>query len=219
MEGDSLQENMRKFVQPIDGTTWLDLTSLNRAAIHSVLRQHELPPEVATYFLLRYRSPKLIHAGPALFLVTFMTIPSSRYLFLARELKICVAPTLVATICGSRTGASSTTNPLLTLSLSPREESSGQFLQQLFEGVLASYEEVVKILTKPESDRVAGATWGRRRIERLAHVLREQQALVDVLLRDGKKVLSDEEQIGFIQVEQRIEHFARTAWKIGRQTP
>ena len=155
----------------------------------------------------------------ALFLVTFLTSPSLRHLFLARELKICVTPELVATICGPRRRGPSTTNPLLTLSLSPRPGSSGRFLQQFFNGALSSYEGVVKTLTKPAADQAAEKTWGRRRIERLVCFLREQQTLVNVLIRDGRKVLSDEELVGFVQVQQGIEQLARAAWEIGRQMP
>jgi len=207
--------------QPLEGIVWLDLTSLDRVALKSVLAQHGLPPEVTTYFLLRYPSSKLIHADTALFLVTFLTIPSQRHLFTAQELKICVTPTLVATIYGSHKGASSVKEQTLTLSLSPRAESSGRFLQRLFEGALSSYEDAVKSLTTPNLDQLSGETRRRRRrrIARLIHFLRDQQTLLNALLREGGKVLAGEEHAVFVQMEQRLARLARTAWEVEQQTP
>src|SRR2546427_11962163 len=79
---------------------WVDLAALNRAAFSTIQERYSLPPEAMTYFLLRYQSAKLIHAGPALFLVTFLAVPSRRHLFTTRELKICITPTVIATVCG-----------------------------------------------------------------------------------------------------------------------
>jgi hypothetical protein len=42
-----------------------------------VQERYGLPPEAITYFLLRHQSAKVIHAGSALFLVTFLAIPVS----------------------------------------------------------------------------------------------------------------------------------------------
>jgi len=79
---------------------WIDLTPLDRVALSAVQERYGLPPEAMTYFLLHYQSAKLIHAGPALFLVTFLAVPSLRYLFITRELKVCVTSTQIVTLCG-----------------------------------------------------------------------------------------------------------------------
>src|SRR5262249_61156433 len=101
---------------------WVDLTSLHRTALSTLQDRYGLPSEVMTYFLLHYQSAKLIHAGPALFLVTFLAVPSSRYLFTTRELKICVTPTVVATLCGPAGGMRTSVMPTQTL---PRPTGGG----------------------------------------------------------------------------------------------
>jgi Mg2+ and Co2+ transporter CorA len=92
-------ESRQLTVQQPDHLVWIDLSDAARLTLDAARERYDLPPEVMTYFLLRYQSAKLIHAGPALFLVTFLAAPSLRHLFTTCELKICVTPTRIVTLC------------------------------------------------------------------------------------------------------------------------
>lgn len=192
---------------------WVDLTSLNRTALSTLQDRYGLPSEVMTYFLLHYQSAKLIHAGPALFLVTFLAVPSSRYLFTTRELKICVTPTVVATLCGlaGRTQPElMQTLPLPSLSGGRR----GQFLCGLLEGTVGSYEAIVRAIAEWRLDDVPRAERPRRRkqVEKLARFLREEQAFLSNVAHEGGKLLAAEESRQIKSIEERVGVLARVAW-------
>jgi Mg2+ and Co2+ transporter CorA len=197
---------------------WVDLTSLNRAALSTVQERHGLPPEAMTYFLLHYQSAKLIHAGPALFLVTFLAVPSSRHLFTTRELKICITPTVIAT----RHGSSGRAQPDLGRTLLLPSLSGGrigQFLCGLLEGTVGSYEAIVKAVVVRRRDEVPKEErprW-RKRIEKLVHFLREEQAFLGNVTREGGKLLATEEGRQIKSIEERVGALARVAWDTLRE--
>jgi Mg2+ and Co2+ transporter CorA len=203
--------------QPKD-PVWIDLTALNRAAFSVVQEQYGLPPEVMTYLWLRYQSTKLIHAGPALFLVTFLAVPSPRHVFTTRELKICVTPTLVVTLCGP----SGRAQPDLARALPLPKLSGGkigQLLCGLLEGVTGSYEAIVKTVTERRLDEVtSGDThrW-RRRIEKLVHFLRDEQILLGNIAREGSKLFTAEESRFLSRLGERVGVLARVTWDFTRQ--
>jgi Mg2+ and Co2+ transporter CorA len=192
---------------------WVDLTSLNRAALSTLRERYGLPPEVMTYFLLHYQSAKLIHAGPALFLVTFLAVPSARYLFTTRELKICVTPTAVATLCGP----AGRTQPDLVQTLPLPSLSGGrigQVLCGLLEGTVGSYEAIVRVVEEWHRDKVPRDERQRRRkqVEKLVRFLREEQAFLGNVTREGGKLLAPEESRQIKSIEERVEVLARVTW-------
>ena len=197
---------------------WIDLTALDHAARTMLQEQHGLSPEVMTYFLLRYQSAKLIHAGPALFLVTFLAAPSTRYLFTTRELKICVTPTLVVTLCGASGKAQSDLRRTLPLP-NCTEEKVGQLLWGLLAGVVGSYDALVKTVKEQSCEAMSGEEqqqW-RRRVTKLVHCLRDEQALLSNVARKGGKVFTPEESLRFRQLEERVGVLARVVWDISRE--
>lgn len=192
---------------------WIDLTPLNRMALSTIRERYGLPSEAMTYFLLHYQSTKLIHAGPALFLVTFLAVPSVRHLFTTRELKICVSSTVVATKCG----AAGRTQPDLaqTLSLpSLSGERTGQVLCGLLEGAVRSYEAIVKAVEERHLDDVPREERPRwhKRVEKLIRFLREEQTFLGNVAREGGKLLAAEEGRQIRSVEERVGVLARVAW-------
>jgi Mg2+ and Co2+ transporter CorA len=197
---------------------WVDLTSLNRAALSTVQERYGLPPEVMTYFLLHYQSAKLIHAGPALFLVTFLAIPSARYLFTTRELKMCATPTVAATLCGPAGRTQSDlmqTLPLPSLS----GERIGQVLCGLLEGTVGSYEAIVRVVEKWHRDNVPQDERQRQRkqVEKLVRFLREEQAFLGSVVHEGGKLLAPEESRQIKSIEERVSVLARVAWETLRR--
>lgn len=192
---------------------WVDLAALNRAAFSTIQERYSLPPEAMTYFLLRYQSAKLIHAGPALFLVTFLAVPSRRHLFTTRELKICITPTVIATVCGPSGRAQPElvrTLPLPSLS----GGQIGQFLCGLLEGTVGSYEAIVKAVEERRLDdvpREEKQQW-RRRVEKFIHFLRDEQVFLGNVVREGGKLFSAEEGRQLRSIEERVEVLARVAW-------
>jgi len=192
---------------------WVDLTSLNRATLSTVQERHGLPPEAMTYFLLHYQSAKLIHAGPALFLVTFLAVPSSRHLFTTRELKICITPTVIATMHGSSGRAQpdlGRTLPLPSLS----GGRIGQFLCGLLEGTVGSYETIVGTVEERRLDDGPREESHRRRkqVEKLVRFLREEQAFLGNIAREAGKLLAMEESHQIRSIEERVAVLARVAW-------
>ncbi len=192
---------------------WVDLTPLNRAALSTIQERYGLPPEAMTYFLLHYQSAKLIHAGQALFLVTFLAVPSLRHLFTTRELKICVTPTVIATVCGPSGRAQpdlGRTLPLPSLS----RGRIGQFLCGLLEGVVGSYEAIVKAVEERRLDdvpREEKQQW-HRRVEKFIHCLRDEQVFLGNVVREGGKLFSAEESQQIRCLEERVGVLARVAW-------
>jgi Mg2+ and Co2+ transporter CorA len=194
-------------------SVWIDLTTLNRAACTAVQERYGLPPEVTTYFLLRYQSAKLIHAGPALFLVTFLAVPSVRHLFTARELKICVTPTLVATLCGVPGKSHGTLAQMLPLLSGLGRESVGRFLGGLLEGVIGSYEVIVKAVEN--GMRREEQQWGRR-VEKFIQFLREERVFLSNVTRNGSKLFAAEESDFLRHLEERVGVLARVTWDATR---
>jgi Mg2+ and Co2+ transporter CorA len=202
---------------PADGRPenpiWVDLTPLNRAALGTVQERHGLPPEAMTYFLLHYQSAKLIHAGPALFLVTFLAVPSLRHLFTTWELKICVTPMVIATVCGPSRRAQpdlARTLPLQSLN----GGRIGQFLCGLLEGTVGSYEAIVKAVEGRRLDEVSREErplW-RKRVEKFIHFLRDEQVFLGNVVREGGKLFSAEESQQIRFLEGRVGVLARVAW-------
>lgn len=198
--------------------TWVDLTILNRAVLHTVQEQYGLPPEAMTYFLLHYQSSKLIHAGPALFLVTFFAIPSPRYFFITYELKLCVTPTLVVTLCGAPGKAQP--GLMRTLPLPTDSEGKvGHLLCGLLESVVGSYEAIVHMIgtpppaTMPQDEQRA---W-RRRVDKLVQCLRDVQVLLHNVAREGGKLFAVEESQRLRLLEERVSTFVQTVWAASQE--
>jgi Mg2+ and Co2+ transporter CorA len=193
---------------------WVDLTPLNRAALSTIQEQYGLPSEAMTYFLLHYQSAKLIHAGPVLFLVTFLAVPSSRYLFTMRELKICVSSTVIVTMCGPAGKAL----PDLAQNLpapSLNGGQIGQLLHDLLEETVRSYEAIVKAVEERGRCDVPREEKQRRRkqVEKLVRFLREEQSFLGNVTREGRKLLAAEESRQIRGIAERVGVLARTAWE------
>src|SRR5438552_121293 len=112
---------------------------------------------------------KLIHAGPALFLVTFLAVPSPRHLFTTRELKVCVTPTQIVTLCGPSGRAQPELAQTLPLLPGLSAGGAGRFLCGLLGGVVRSYEAIVKAVEEWRLDatpREEREQW-RKRDEKL----------------------------------------------------
>jgi hypothetical protein len=174
-----------------------------------------------TYFLLRYQSPKLIHAGPALFIVTFLAVPSARQLFTTRELKICVLPALVATLYGPPGKTQETLAQALPPLVSPHAGGTEWFLRVVLDGVLSSYEAIVRTLTAWPGDGAAREEpqrW-RKRVEKLVRCLRDEQVLLHNVTREGGKLLVATEGEALAHLEARAGALARTAWEALRLPP
>jgi hypothetical protein len=172
-----------------------------------------LPPEATTYFLLHYQSAKLIHAGQALFLVTFLAVPSLRHLFATRELKICVTPTVIATVYRSPGKVQpdlARTLPLPSLGGGRR----GQFLCGLLEGTIGSYEAIVKAVEERRLNDVPSEErqrW-RKRVEKFIHFLRDERVFLGNVVREGGKLFAAEESQQIRCLEERVGVLARVAW-------
>ena len=197
-----------------DDPIWVDLTPLNRAAHSTIQEQYGLPSEAMTYFLLHYQSSKLIHAGPVLFLVTFLAVPSSRYLFILRELKICVSSTVITTMCRPAGKAL----PDLVQNLPPLShngERIGQLLCGLLEETVRSYEAIVRTIEERRRDGVPREERQRQRkqVEKLIRFLREGQAFLGNVAREGRKLLATEESQQIKRIAERVGVLARTAWE------
>src|SRR5262249_35056860 len=194
--------------------TWVDLPPTDRLTLSTARERYDLPPEALTYFLLHYQSAKLNHAGPTLFLITFLAVPSLRHLFTTRELKICVTPTQIVTLYGS----SGRTQPGLARTLPLLAGLSGggvgRFLCGLLVGVVGSYEAVVKTV---EERRVDDVPWeGRQRwhqqVEKLIRFLRDERVFLNGVAREGGKLFTAEESQQLLCLEARVGRLARVVW-------
>ncbi|MBI3245982.1 MAG: hypothetical protein HYZ50_05700 [Deltaproteobacteria bacterium] len=207
-------------VQPSDDAVWLDLTLLNRTELHQVLEHYEVPPEVATYFLLRYQSPKVIHAGSALFVVIWLAAPSLQRLFTLRELKICVAPTLVATVCESSARAKPQRARVLSIPPPMRAGGVGRLLSNFLEGVLTSYEAVMKMISDQSPTRMGKEEqrlWCQR-VEQFAEVLRGARMVVGQVARTERKLVLADDPRHFNALTTRLEDLLRTVEHILHRT-
>jgi Mg2+ and Co2+ transporter CorA len=195
--------------------TWIDLPSTNRLTLDAVRERYGLPPEAMTYFLLRYESVKVIHAGSALFLVTFLTLPSPRSLFTLRELKLCVTSTRVVTWCGSSGRAQPELVRLLPGLPSLGAQGVGSCLCGLLAGVVASYEAIVNLVeeqrlnNEPREER---QRWSNR-IEKFLRFLRDERVFLARVTREGRKT---EENQQLLHLEERVGTLARRVWSAAR---
>jgi Mg2+ and Co2+ transporter CorA len=206
-------------VQPSDDAVWLDLTLLNRTELNQVLEHYDVPPEVATYFLLRYQSPKVIHAGSALFVVIWLAAPSLQRLFTLRELKICVAPTLIATMCEPSARAKPQRARVLSTPPPMRAGGVGRLFSDFLEGVLTSYEAVMKTISDQSPTRMEKEEqrlW-RQRVEKFTEVLHDARMVVGQVTRTERKLVLADDPKHFNALTTRLEDLLQTVESILRR--
>lgn len=199
-------------VQSSDGAVWMDLTLLNRTGLNQVLEHYDVPREVATYFFLRYQSPKVIHAGSALFVMIFLASPSLRHVFSLRELKICLTPTLVAMVCKPFVHAKPNRDRILPLPPPRLRCSIGRLLSDLLERVLTSYETVVKTISdqSPGGMRKDERQLWRQRVEKFAEVLRGACIVMSQVARAERKLALTNDLKHFDALATRLERLLCT---------
>ncbi len=194
---------------------WIDLSSAERFTLDALQERYGLPPEAITYFLLRHQSAKVIHAGATLFLVTFVALPSRRALFTLQELKLCVTPTRLVTWCRS-SGRGQLALARLPGLPSLSVQSVGSWVCGLLTGVAASYEAIVTLIEKrrlkqePQAERQQQ----QKRIEKFLRFLRDQRVFFGRVAREGRKLLAPEEHQQLLQLEERVDAFARRVWSV-----
>lgn len=199
--------------------TWIELPSLNRLTLDAVRERYGLPPETLTYFLLRHQSAKVIHAGSALFLITFLTVPSVRLLFTPRELKLCVTPTRVVTWCGPSGRGQSALAQLRPGLPSLSAQGVGPCLCGLLAGVVASYETIADMV---ENRRLLNGLreeqqWWGNRTEKFLRFLRDQRVFLGHVAREGRKVFAAEQSQQLRRFEERVDILARRVWRAVRR--
>lgn len=220
-DGDASHEKQEPVVvQPSDDAVWLDLTLLNRTGLHQVLEQYDMPPEMATYFLLRYQSPKVIHAGSALFVVIWLAAPSLPHMFTLRELKICVTPTLIATRCEPSARAKPQLVRVLSLPPPMQAGGVGRLFSDFLEGVLTSYKVVMKTISDQSPSRIGKEEQRlrRQRVEKFAEVLRGARMVVGQVARTERKLVLAGDPKHFTALTARLEDLMRTVEHILRRT-
>jgi hypothetical protein len=183
------------------------LTLLNRTGLTQVLQRYTLPPEVATYFHLRFQSPKVIAVNRALFLVTCVVVPSPRQLFVPHELKLCVTPTLVAGLYDRALR----TQPQIGSTLAQLADLSpggvAQFVWEMLDGVVASYETVARtilnhVLARKGTEELR--VW-KQRVAVLAELLGQQRVFLHNATHAGRKVGVDEHHEESAELDIRLE--------------
>lgn len=198
---------------------WLDLTLLNRTGLNQVLERYAVPLEVATYFQLRFQSPKVIAVDRALFLVTSVVAPSPRQLFVPHELKLCVTPTLIA---GLYDRVLRTQSPIGSILSQPADAPSGgvaQFVWEVLDGIVASYEGVAT--TVPTHGLMRKGTedlrvW-QQRVAALVEVIGQQQVFLYNVARAGRKVGVGAQQEERAVLDARLERLLQSLAEV-RQT-
>ena len=198
--------------QSSDGAVWLDLTLHNRTGLNQVLEHYDVPREMATYFFLHYQSPKVIHARSSLFMMVFLAAPSLRHMFSLWELKICLTPMLVATVCEPLVHAKSNRERRLPLS-PPRLTGSVEWLlSDLLGKVLSSYEAVVKTI----ADHSLGGMgkeerqlW-HQRVEKFAEILHGARLVMNQVARAERKLALTDGLKHFDAVATQLETLIRT---------
>ncbi|MBI3245979.1 MAG: hypothetical protein HYZ50_05685 [Deltaproteobacteria bacterium] len=202
-----------------EGMTWIDLSGADRLTLDTVQERYGLPPEAITYFLLRHQSTKVIHAGSALFLVTFLALPSRRSLFTPQELKLCVTSTRVVTWCGP----SGRGQPALARRLpglpSLGAQGVGPCLCGLLTGVVASYETIANL---GENRRFLNGLreeqqWRDKRTEKFLRFLHGERVFLGHVARESKKLLATEEHQQLLHLEERVGALARRVWSAARR--
>ena len=207
-------------VQSSDGAVWIDLTLRNRTGLNQVLEHYDVPREVATYFFLHYQSPKVIHAGSALFVMIFLAAPSLRHMFSLWELKICLTPTLVATVCEPFVHAKPNRDRILPLPPPRPTGSVERLLSDLLGRVLSSYETVVKTI----ADQSLGGMgkeerqlW-RQRVAKFAEVLHGARSVMNHVAHAERKLALTDNLEHFDVLATRLETLIRTIEDILRLT-
>ncbi|MGE0679891.1 MAG: CorA family divalent cation transporter [Candidatus Binatia bacterium] len=209
------RESRQLTAQQPDHIVWIDLSDAVRLTLDAARERYDLPLEVMTYFLLRYQSAKLIHAGSALFLVTFLAAPSLRHLFTTRALKICVTPTRIVTLCESSGRTPLELRRSLPLLSGLDTGGAGRFLCSLLAVVVESYAGIVKTVQEQcleSTPRVEQQQW-RKRVEKLIRCLRDTQGFLRKVAHEGKKLFADEEGQRLQQLEEQIGALARATWE------
>lgn len=181
---------------------WIELTQADKWTLSTVQDQYDVPPEVMTYFLLAYQSPKLIHAGSALFLATFVVMPSASQLFNLYELKICVTATQIITLCESSGGGSSRLAQLLPILPHLTTTGAGPFLHSLLREMVWAYERVVDECLQPSPG--PGPSWGPKRIALFCRLLSNQQTFLRTVLREGDRLFPAHERLQLGKLEKRV---------------
>ena len=205
-------------VQSSDGAVWIDLTLRNRTGLNQVLEHYDVPREVATYFFLRYQSPKVIHAGPALFVMIFL--PSLRHLFSLWELKICLTPTLIATVCEPFVHAKPNRDRIPPLPPPRPRGSVERLLSDLLGRVLSSYEAVVKTIADQSlsgMEKEERQLW-RQRVEKFAEVLHGARIVMNHVARAEQKLALPDDLKHFDALAIRLETLILTIEDILRLT-
>jgi Mg2+ and Co2+ transporter CorA len=207
-------------VQSSDGAVWLDLTLRKRTGLNQVLEHYDVPREVATYFFLRYQSPKVIHAELSLFMIIFLATPSLRHIFSLWELKICLTPTLVATVCEPFVHAKPNRDRLPPLP-PPRPTGSVEWLlSDLLGRVLSSYETVVKTIADQSfsgMEKEERQLW-RQRVEKFAEVLHGARLVMSHRARAERRLALTDGLKHFAALATRLETLIRTIEDILRRT-
>lgn len=207
-------------VQSSDGAVWLDLMLRNRTGLNQVLEHYDVPREVATYFFLRYQSPKVIHAGPALFVMIFLAAPSLRHMFSLWELKICLTPTLVATVCEPFVHAKPNRDRIPPFPPPRPTGSAERLLCDLLGRVLTSYETVVKTIADQSLSGMGKEErqlW-RQRVEKFAEVLHGARIVMNQVAHAARKLALTDDLKHFDAVATRLKTLIRTIEDILRTT-
>jgi hypothetical protein len=194
--------------------TWIDLSGADRLTLDTVQERYGLPPEAITYFLLRHQSAKVIHAGSALFLVTFLALPSLRSLFTPQELKLCVTSTRVVTWCGSSGRGQPELARLLPGLPNLSAQGVGPCLCGLLAGVVASYEAIANMVENRHlpNGLLEKRQWGGNGTEKILRFLRDERVFLGHVAREGKKLLATEEHQQLLQLEERVGALAHRVW-------
>jgi hypothetical protein len=171
-----------------------------------VQERYGLPPEAITYFLLRHQSAKVIHAGSALFLVTFLALPSLRSLFTLHELKLCVTSTRVVTLYGPFGRGQPTLAQRLPGLSSLSAQGVGLCLCDLLTEVVASYEAIASL---GENRRFPNGLreeqqWRGKRTEKFLRFLHGERVFLGHVAHEGKKLLATEEHQQLLYLEERV---------------
>jgi len=181
---------------------WIELTHADKWTLSTVQGQYALPPEVVTYFLLAYQSPKLIHAGSSLFLVTFVVMPAASQLFSLYELKICVTPAQIITLCESSSGDLSRLVQLLPILPHLSTTGVGPFLHSLLTEVVWAYERIVDEVAQQPCG--PGPLWGPKRVALFRRLLSKLQTFLRTVLREGDRLFPRHERLQLGKLEQRV---------------
>lgn len=205
-------------LQP-EEVTWIDLSGAGRLTLDIVQERYGLPPEAITYFLLRHQSAKVIHAGSALFLVTFLALPSRRALFTPHELKLCVTSTRVVTWCGPFGRGQPPLAQRLPGLPNLSAQGVGPCLCGVLTGVVTSYEAIANL---DKNRRFLNGLreeqpWRGKWTEKFLRFLHGERVFLGHVAREGKKLLETEEHQQLLHLEERVGALAHRVWSAARR--